>query len=69
MTAATVISAGMTFAVFVVVMIAGGVRVLCKSLCKESLYSFISTAHISSVECDASLLHSHLSSAADTSAD
>ena len=63
------ISAGMTFAVFVIVMITGRVLILNKCLCKESLYRFIGTAHISSVEGDASLLHSHLCASADTSAD
>ena len=68
MTAATVISAGMTFAVFVVV-VAGGILVLYKSFCKESLYSFIGISHIAAVESDTSLLHSHLSASADASAD
>ncbi len=63
------ISAGMTIAVFVIVMIAGGIRVLYKRLCKESCHSFIGVAYISAVKSDTCLLHSHLSSAADTSAD
>ena len=67
-TAAAVVSAGMTFAVFVVV-VAGGILVLNKSFCKESLYSFIGISHIAAVESDTSLLHSHLSASADASAD
>ena len=58
----------MTFAVFVV-MITGGIRVLNKCLCKESLHRFICTARIAAIECDASLLHSHLRTSADTCAD
>jgi hypothetical protein len=58
----------MTYAVFVV-MIAGRVIVLDKLLCKESLYSFVGTARISSVEGDACLFHSHLCTTANTAAD
>ena len=68
MASAAMISARVTFAVFMV-MITGWILVLHKRLCKESLYRFIGTAHISSVEGDASLLHSHLCASADTSAD
>ena len=67
MVTAGVTAAGMTFAVSV--MVTGGVGVLCKVVRKEILYRFIGPAHISVIKRNACLLHSHLSSAADTSAD
>ena len=63
------ISAGMTFAVFVIVMIAGRVLVLNKCLCKESRNCLVSASHITAVKSDASFLHSHLCASADASAD
>ena len=64
-TAATVIAAGVAFAV----MVTADVGIVIQVACQECLHSIVSIAGNAAVELDACLSQSHLSAAADAAAD
>ena len=68
-TSAAVVTASMSFAVMMVVMVAFCFRVIIKCVCKECLYSRIRFTADSAIQLYACLRQCHLGTASDSSAD